>query len=63
MEGTCIVCNIVYTCIDYHLGSTVDVFMDEKNVFTGLHFQDKLMKYYESYPKVLMVNATYQLDN
>ena len=37
--------------------------MDEKNVFTGLHFQDKLMKYYyESYPEVLMVDATYKLN-
>ena len=37
--------------------------MNEKNVFTGLHWKDKLMKYYyESYPEVLMVDATYKLN-
>ena len=48
------------------VGSTVEVFINEcdgKNIFTGLFFQDKLMKYYfQCYPEVLMVDATYKLN-
>ena len=44
------------------IGSTVEVFTDTKSTFTGLMFQDNLMKsVFSSYPEVLLVNATYKL--
>ena len=46
------------------LGSTVDVFVSDDNVFTGLFYQDKLMKFnFQSYPEVLMVDSTYKLND
>ena len=45
------------------IGSTVEVFTHE-DVFTGLLFQDRLMKsIYSSYPEVLLVDATYKLTD
>ena len=45
------------------LGSTVNLFIDEQRIFTGLFFQDAGMKYnFECYPEVLMVDATYKLN-
>ena len=45
------------------LGSTVNLFIDEQRIFTGLFFQDARMKYnFECYPEVLMVDATYKLN-
>ena len=45
------------------VGSAVDVFIDESNTFTGLLFQDGLMKTtYAAYPEDLLVNATYKLN-
>ena len=39
------------------------MFIDEQGIFTGLFFQDAEMKYnFESYPEVLMVDATYKLN-
>ena len=44
------------------VGSTVEVFIDESNTFTGLLFQDGLMKTTcAAYPKVLLVDAIYKL--
>ena len=44
-------------------GSTVNLFIDEQHIFTGLFFQDAGMKYnFECYPEVLMVDATYKLN-
>ena len=46
------------------IGSTVEVFTDADGQFTGLFFQDKLMKAtYASYPEVIFVDATYKLNN
>ena len=52
--------------IPYHhiIGSTVDVFVNDDNVFTGLFYQDKLMKFnIHHYPEVLMVDSTYKLND
>ena len=46
-----------------HVGSTVDIFSDEENTFTGILFQDSLMKSsFASYPEVLMIDTTYRLN-
>ena len=46
------------------LGSTAEVFTDAEGTFTGLMFQDNLMKsVFSSYPEVLLVDATYKLTN
>ena len=43
-------------------GSTVEVLTDIKSTFTGLMFQDSLMKsVFSSYPKVMLVDVTYKL--
>ena len=40
------------------------MFVSEDNVFTGLFYQDKLMKFnYQCYPEVLMVDSTYKLND
>ena len=40
------------------------VFTDAEGTFTGLMFQDNLMKsVFSSYPEVLLVAATYKLTN
>jgi len=40
------------------------VFVNDDNVFTGLFYHDKLMKYsYQSYPEVLMVDSIYKLND
>ena len=53
----------MYVCM-FLLGSTVDVFVSDDNVLTGLFYQDKLMKFnFQSYPEVLMVDSTYKLNN
>ena len=45
------------------VGSTVEVFTDDGNAFTGLLFQDKLMKFnFAAYPELLLVDATYKLS-
>lgn len=45
------------------VGSTVEIFTAEDDVFTGLLFQDSVMKItFASYPEVLMVDATYKLN-
>jgi len=41
----------------------VDVFIDEKKVFTGLYFQDAIMKYnFTCFPEVILFDATYKLN-
>ena len=41
----------------------MDVFIDEKKVFTGLFFQDAIMKYnFNCFPKVILFDATYKLN-
>ena len=41
----------------------MDVFIDENKVFTGLFFQDALMKYsFNCYPEVILFDATYKLN-
>lgn len=45
------------------LGFTVDIFSDEDDTFTVLLFQDSVMKSsFASYPEVLMIDATYKLN-
>ena len=54
-----------YACMimDMYIGSSVDVFVSEDKTFSGLLFQDKLMKYsFQCYPEVLMIDATYKLN-
>ena len=47
-----------------HTGATVEVFTDTEGVFSGLMFQDNLMKsVFSSYPEVLLVDATYKLTD
>ena len=44
-------------------GSVVDVFVTEDKTFSGLFLHDKLMKYaFQCYPEVLMIGATYKLN-
>ena len=39
------------------------MFIDEKKTFTGLFFQDALMKYnFHCYPEVVLFDATYKLN-
>lgn len=54
----------MYSCIYlYQLGSSVEVFTDA-STFTGLLFQDRIMKsVFNSYPEVILVDATYKLNN
>ncbi len=41
----------------------MEIFTSEDKIFTGLLFQDNLMKMtFAAYPKVLMVDATYKLN-
>ena len=41
----------------------MNLFTNEQKIFTGLFFQDAGMKYnFECYPEVLMVDATYKLN-
>ena len=45
------------------LGSNVDIFTDDSNTLTGILFQDSLMKSsFASYPEVLLIDATYKLN-
>ena len=54
--------NLLYDCV-IALGSTVEVFTDDDKTFTGLFFQDSLMKAtFGVYPEVLMIDATYKLS-
>ena len=42
----------------------MDVFISDDSMFTGLFYQDKLMKFnFQSYPEVLMVDSTYKLND
>ena len=51
------------TCHFILSGLTVNLFIDEQCIFTGLFFQDAGMKYnFECYPEVLMIDATYKLN-
>lgn len=44
-------------------GSVVDVFTADDNVFSGILYQDAIMKFtFASYPEVLMIDATYKLN-
>ena len=44
-------------------GSTVEAYIDDHNTFSGLFFQDGIMKMvYAAYPEVLLVDATYKLN-
>ena len=39
------------------------MFIDDKKVFTGLYFQDAIMKYnFDCFPEVLLFDATYKLN-
>ena len=43
-------------------GSTVDVMIDSENNFKAIFYQDQYMKkIYETYPEILLVDATYKL--
>ncbi|XP_014672198.1 PREDICTED: uncharacterized protein LOC106812749 [Priapulus caudatus] len=45
-------------------GSVVEVVKDEDNILTGLFYQDRQMRQaYQSYPEMLMCDATYKLNN
>ena len=47
-----------YTAVLYlhNIESSVDVFIDEKKVFTGLFFQDAIMKYnFNCFPEVILL--------
>ena len=47
----------------HFLGSTVEIFTDNQNTFTGLFFQDSIMKtFFVAYPEVLLVDTTYKLN-
>ena len=47
-----------------HAGSTVEVFTDAESTFAGLLFRDNLIKsVFSSYPEVLIVDATYKLND
>ena len=53
---------LCFYCI--YVGSTVEVFTDTEGVFSGLMFQDNLMKsIFSSYPEVLLIDATYKLTD
>ena len=44
-------------------GSTVEAYIDDQSTFSGLFFQDGIMKMvYTAYPEVLLVDATYKLN-
>ena len=44
-------------------GSTVEAYIDDQSTFSGLFFQDGIMKMvYAAYPEVLLVDATYKLN-
>ena len=46
------------------VGSTVEVFKADENMFTGIFFHDYQMKLnFASYPEVLMIDATYKLND
>ena len=46
------------------VGSTVEVFKADENMFTGLFFQDYQTKLnFATYPEVLMIDATYKLND
>ena len=41
----------------------MEIFTDDQNTFTGLFFQDGIMKaVFAAYPEVLLVDATYKLN-
>ena len=45
------------------LGSTVEVYTNDEKEFTGLFFQDNIMKVtYAACPELIMVDATYKLN-
>ena len=61
-----IICISIYVIIKslHFLGSSVEVFIDDANTFTGLMFQDRIMKsVFGLYPEVILVDATYKLIN
>ena len=46
-----------------HTGSSVELFMDETKTFSGLFFQDGIMKSnFAAFPEIIMVDATYKLN-
>lgn len=46
-----------------YIGATVEIFTAEDKAFTGILFQDAIMKsIFTAYPEVLMVDATYKLN-
>ena len=46
------------------IGSTVELFTADEEIFTGIFFQDYQMKFnFASYPEVLMIDATYKLND
>ena len=43
---------------------SVEVFTDASNTFTGLLFQESIIKFvFDSYPEVILVDTTYKLNN
>ena len=51
-------------CLLIFIDSTVEVFVSETNVFTGILFQDKAMSStFGAFPEVLMIDATYKLND
>lgn len=54
--------NICHNYVISELGASVDVLVDESNMFMGLFFQDSEMKsIFNSYPELVCVDATYKL--
>lgn len=53
---------MIDTCASVIVGSTVEVFTNEENEFTGLFFQGGLKKsVFAAFPEVVLVDATYKL--
>ena len=45
-------------------GLSIEIFTDASNTFTGLLFQESIMKsVFDLYPDVILVDATYKLKN
>ena len=52
----------IVTFLKQQRGSSVEIVVDEENVFKGLFYQDQYMKHiYRKYPEIILVDATYKL--
>ena len=47
-----------------YTGAIVEIFKDSENVLQGIYFQTKMWrKMFSNYPELLMIDATYKLNN